>query len=162
MEESFSKTSTEDNKLFEVSFGTVPQAFNFAFNKYPDMDYYHLTNDDVVYKTVGWDKTLSNKNTISYGNDLLQGKNMPTFPVIDGNIIRALGWLVMPNFKKYGGDLVWKFLGDNLKILDYHPNVIIQHNWEGADEDINKEDMSIFAQWLPWAFKDLEKIRKIL
>jgi len=162
MEKSFYDTITEDNTLYVVSFGTVTEAINFAFNKYPDYDYYHITNDDVIYETKGWDKILSNKLRISYGNDCIQKENLCTFPLIDGDIVRALGWLQMPELDRYCGDVIWKFLGDRLNILSYHENVIIRHVWEGQDNAINIKDMGNFSKWLPWSFKDVEKINKIL
>ena len=143
---------------------TVPQMFNNAFEKEPNYDFYMLLNDDIIFNTPLWDIALANKCKISYADDGLQGKNLCAFPMIDGNIARALGWLVMPYFKKYCGDVVWKFMGESLKILEYHPEVSITHNWDETqvDKDIHKSDMMEFAKWLPWAYKDLAKIRRIL
>ncbi len=162
MEESFYDTSSEGNVLYEVSFGTVTEAINFAFNKFPNFDFYHVTNDDVIYHTKQWDIKLANKGKISYGNDMLQGKDLCTFPMIDGDIVRAVGWLQLPILNKYCGDNVWKFIGEQLNILDYHGDVLLKHKWSGANEEETKEDMRRFSEWLPWAFKDCNNIRKAL
>ncbi len=174
MEESFYKTSTEHNELFEVKFGTVTEAINFSFKKYPDFDFYHVTNDDVIYQTPGWDERLIQVlddygSGISYGNDLFQGQNLPTFPMISREIVEAVGWLQMPTLKKYYGDSVWKNIGEELKCLYYVPEVIIEHKhfYAGKSDELpNKEleaqDMQAFAQWLVNSYKDKEKIRRVL
>lgn len=142
---------------------SITEIFNQVFNSHPDYDFYFMANDDILFKTPEWDLKLANKGKISYGNDLLQGENLCSFPMIDGNIVRSLGWLQMPKLNRYAGDVVWKFIGQSLGILEYHPEVIISHQWEGCTHpDINTLDMAEFAKWLPWAFKDLTKIREVL
>lgn len=142
---------------------TVTQVFNDMFKKYPDFDFYHMTNDDVVYKTKNWDIQLAQKGKISYGNDYLQGENLCTFPMIDGDIVRSIGWLQMPTLNRFCGDVTWKFIGEQLGILNYVPLVEIDHKWEGcADLAVNEADMEAFANWIPYSFKDIEKIKKVL
>ena len=164
MIKTFELTVSKNTEICLCPYFTVTDAINDAFRRNPDFDFYHITNDDVSYETPLWDVALANKCKISYADDGLQGKNLCAFPMIDGNIARALGWLVMPYFKKYCGDVVWKFMGESLKILEYHPEVSITHNWDETqvDKDIHKSDMMEFAKWLPWAYKDLAKIRRIL
>ena len=85
------------------------------------------------YHTPGWDdvfiKILNDSGGgIAYGNDTIQKENMPTTSVISGDIVRALGWLQMPTLTHLYGDEVWKHIGNELKILHYVPEVIIEHN----------------------------------
>lgn len=141
---------------------SITNIFNKAFNDNPDYDFYFMANDDIIFKTLNWDLKLAVKGKISYGNDLIQSNNLCTFPMIDGDIVRALGWLQMPLLSKYCGDVVWKFIADNLKLLNYNPEVIIEHKWEGADEVINKQDMQAFANWLQVSHRDINKIRRAL
>lgn len=163
MQESFYLTSSEGNVLYEVCTGTVTEAFNLAFKKYPNFDFYHMTNDDVEYITPQWDVKLATKGKISWGKDGIQNENLCTFPMIDGDIVRALGWLQMPNLERYAGDVVWKFIGQECKILNYVPEVIIRHYWEGcSDEDMNVRDMNKFAEWLVQSYKDVNKIKEML
>lgn len=143
--------------------GSITDIFNRTFQTNPDYDFYMMLNDDILFKTKDWDIKLAQKGKISYGDDLFQSQNLPTFPMIDGDIVRALGWLQLPTLNKYAGDIVWRFIGENLKILNYVPEVKIEHKWEGcSDPDMNTKDMQSFANWLPWSFKDLEKVRRAI
>jgi hypothetical protein len=169
MKESFYKTSYEDNQLVIISRGTVTEAINLAFKENYSAKYFHITNDDVIYKTKGWDTKFINileeyGNGIAYGDDLIQGKNLCTFPFISGDIARALGWLQLPTLNRYCGDVVWKFLGQSLDILYYVPEVIIHHQWkeEEMDKELGLLDMQRYAKWLPHAYKDINKIKEIL
>ncbi len=144
---------------------TVTEVFNESFNKYPNFDYYHMTNDDCIYKTKDWDIILANtivEPGIAYGNDLLQSENLCTFPMISGDIVRKVGWLQLPSLNRYGGDIVWKFIGQQAKCLHYVPEVIIEHSWDGADPEINQKDMAAFAQWLPWAFQNVNRVQEVV
>lgn len=140
----------------------VTTAINEIFTKYPNFDFYFIGNDDMEFLTKDWDIKLATKGKISYGDDGFQGENLPTFPMIDGDIARAVGWLQLPTLNRYSGDVAWKFIGEQLDILNYVPEVKLAHHWEGADEEVNKADMAAFARWLPWSFRDTEKIRKAL
>lgn len=159
---SYYSTVHTPNIIINSEIKSITTIYNEIFKEYNDFDFYHLTNDDVEYKTKNWDLKLANKGKISYGDDLLQRSNLCTFPMIDGNIARSVGWLQMPTLNRYCGDVVWNFIGKQMGILNYVPEVIIKHHWEGADDNINKSDSEEFARWLPWSFKDVEKIRRVL
>lgn len=165
MMDGFEITRSKDTELVVVeTIGSITKIYNDTFNKYPDYDFYHLTNDDTIYHTPLWDKILANKGKISYGNDMFQGKYMPTFPMIDGDIVRALGWLVLPTLGDKGlyGDNVWQIIGNSLKILNYVPEVIIEHKWNKEGKMLDKLSMEIFAQWLMNSNKDINKIKEVL
>jgi hypothetical protein len=86
--------------------------------------------DDHMPRTPGWDVRLLNALSgtgIGYGNDLLQGENLPTAPVISSNIVRALGWMCEPSLRHYYVDDVWKTLGVGAGCLVYLPDVVIEH-----------------------------------
>lgn len=143
--------------------GNITEIINKAFRDNPDYDYYHLSNDDVQYKTPNWDILLANKGKISYGNDLFQGESLCTFPMIDGDIVRALGWLQLPTLERYAGDVVFKFIGQQLGILNYVEDVVIEHKWEGcSDVAMNTRDMGAFARWLPVSHLDVNKVRGVI
>lgn len=164
MVDSFVK-NTSDNTILKINNNThktITEIFNYEFNKKPDYDFYMMLNDDIIFRTKLWDIFLWNKGKISYGNDNIEGGLKCQFPMIDGDIVRSLGWLQMPTLNKYCGDLVWRFIGEQLNILKYHPSVIIEHLWEGASEVENKEDMKRFAEWLPSSHRDINKIKEIL
>jgi hypothetical protein len=136
------------------------QLFNWALETHPGYEFYSCTNDDFVYLTPGWDDALMLKGHISYGNDLLAGGDMPTTSVIDGDIVRTLGWLQMPKLQFTQGDAVWKAIGHRLNILKYFPDVIIEHrHWsvtgqiDATSQRMNNskvvnEDAKAFREWL--------------
>lgn len=162
--ESMNLTKSKYTDFTFCSEGTVTEAINIMFNANPDYDFYMILNDDIEFMTPLWDiKLTQNKGNISYGDDLLQGKNLCTFPMLDGDIARAVGWLQLPTLNKFCGDVVWRTIGQSLNILEYHPEVIIKHHWEGCSNDlIHKEDVSAFARWLQVSHKDINKIREAL
>lgn len=165
MLDSFHLTNNCSELVIDTSEDTVTNIFNKNFKKYPDFDYYHMTNDDVIYQTKDWDIILANKIInpgISYGNDSIKEGLKCQFPMISGDIVRVLGWIQMPTLNRYCGDVVWRFIGKECNCIHHCPEVIIDHQWEGADSVINIQDMGQFAQWLPWAFKDIQKVMRVV
>lgn len=89
-------------------------------------------DDDHRPRTSGWDALLldvlhDSGTGIAYGNDLLQGQNLPTAPVITADIIRALGWMGPPQLWHLYVDNFWKDLGEQADCLHYVPSVVIEH-----------------------------------
>lgn len=156
------------NKIFCKAGSTVTETINSIFLQNPTYDFYHITNDDMTYQTKGWDKkfvTLYEEygNGIFYGNDTFQGENLPTFPFVSGDLVRALGWLQLPSLNRYAGDVVWKFIGENCRCLYYLDGVILKHDWTGcSDAVMNISDMKKFAEWLTQSHLDLNKVRNVL
>ena len=123
-----------DGVLYEVNprmgmNGTL----NFVANKYANQyKYIAFMGDDHRIRTKDWDKQLvatiaGLKNGMVYGNDLLQGINLPTSILIDTEIVRKLGYMAPPQQKHLYLDNFWKDLGASLGTLRYNPNVIIEH-----------------------------------
>ncbi len=157
------KSNNTEIRIVDDINKTVTEAFNDTFEKNSDYDFYFMANDDIIFKTPEWDLKLTNKGKISYGNDLLQGQYLCTFPMIDGDIVRALGWLQMPTLKRYCGDLSWKHIGTQCDCLKYHGNVFIKHHWSGeVNNETHKLDQIEFVKWLPQSFKDIKKVRDVL
>lgn len=193
MADSFYKTAHSDNVLSAVfpasekfdyeSFpkvkcfannGTITECLNYVFKKFPHYDFYHITNDDVLYQTARWDCQLIDSMAkrgpgIAYGNDLFQGNNLCTFPFISGEIIRSLGYLQMPKLKRYFGDTIWQALGKAAGCLHYSPDVIIEHlhYYAGKSGEMpeNKDygyDQTQFGKWLKCGFPtDLKVIQEL-
>lgn len=111
---------------------TTTQMFNRAIIDFPNYNAYHMTNDDFIYQTKGWDVMFadmlqSKGHGIVYGNDLVQRQQLCTAPMISAQIIRALGWLQLPTLTHLCGDVVWREIGKALGFLYYLPDVIIEH-----------------------------------
>jgi hypothetical protein len=156
------RSSNMNDIIINTDRKSITKIINDTFEKYNDYDFYHITNDDVLYQTTLWDVKLAKKGKITYGTDCIEGALNGQFLMIDGDIARAVGWLQMPTLNRYCGDVCWRFIGQQLGILEHMEDVTITHNWNGADEKVNKEDIVEFSRWLPFAFKDIEKIRKVL
>lgn len=146
------------------SYGTVTHAINHIFKSNPNYDFYMIINDDIEFKTLLWDSKLAKKGKITWGNDLFQGDNLCTFPMIDGDIARALGWLQCPRINRYYGDMVWKEIGKQLGILEYIPEVVIEHKWEGVSHPgDNKDDRLAYVKWLAYeSYYDINRVREVL
>lgn len=69
----------------------------------------------------------SKDNSIVYGNDLIQGPNLPTAVFMDSNIIRLLGFMAPPEQKHLFVDNYWKRLGESSGTLIYVDDAIIEH-----------------------------------
>ncbi len=157
----------------KAEYATTTSEINKMFSFLKFYDFYSVSNDDFVYKTFGWDRKLCNKGKISYGNDECARENMPTTSVIDGDIVRALGWLQMPGLKHLYGDNVWKDIGHRLNILKYFPDVIIEHrHWSNGKAQIDEtykksnsremfsHDERMFRDWKQnQSAQDIEKVK---
>jgi hypothetical protein len=138
--------------------------------------------DDHRPRTVGWDTAylaaLRNLGGagIVYGDDLLQGKKLPTQCAMTSNLIRAMGWMAPPVLRHMYVDNAWKAIGDSLGILWYMSEVIVEHmhpiagkaEWDEGhkrvnDPDIYREDGERYRDWIQNGFSEtLQRIANSL
>lgn len=88
--------------------------------------------DDHRPRTKGWDQALlaeldSLGHGIAYGNDLLQGPNLPTAVAISSSIVQTLGYYCPPGLIHMYLDNFWRDLGNGADCLAYRGDVIIEH-----------------------------------
>jgi hypothetical protein len=87
--------------------------------------------DDHRPRTLYWDEkiaaALSDRPGVAYGNDLLQGENLPTAWFMSTVLIDALGYMVPPGLIHLYMDNFVKELGTNLDALTYFNDVVIEH-----------------------------------
>ena len=89
--------------------------------------------DDHLPRTKGWDTLMLDAlgslggTGIVYGDDIGQGVNLPTAPVISSDIPAALGWLFLPTARHLFCDNTWLDLGREAGCLRYLPGVVIEH-----------------------------------
>lgn len=177
---SFYSTASISDIIVSKEDINITKIFNNILHKNPDYDYYHLVNDDVIYHTKCWDTQLAGiledyGDGIAYGNDLLQGENLPTFPLISASIVKALGWIQMPKLEYLYGDNVWKDIGERADCLYYDDSVIIEHRHmlktKQLDEVYKKtnhktqrdKDRFAYVQWLAnQSNDDIVKVRKAI
>jgi hypothetical protein len=143
----------------------------------PDYDYICFMGDDHLPRTGGWDTKLTeaigSNAGIAYGNDLLQGENLPTAVVMSSKIIRATGFMSPPNLKHLFLDNYWLAMGQALENANYLPDVIIEHlhytNGKAEHDEryaavnnfeMHNGDQAIFAEYLATEFSnDVENVK---
>ena len=99
--------------------------------KYPLYDYFVFMGDDHLPRTPGWDKAfiqaLGTNTGIVYGDDLLQGANLPTAYGMSRDLVNELRGMTFPGCIHLFFDNFVKQLGLDLEYLKYLPDVIIEH-----------------------------------
>lgn len=139
--------------------------------------YVAFMGDDHRPKTYGWDsklvEPLRSKDGFSYGNDLLQGANLPTAAVMSSSIINALGFIVPETLKHFYFDNFWMDMGNAIDSLYYFDDVIIEHmhpaaNKASVDDTYNfawsvlDQDREAYELYLKKQFKkDIKKVKKL-
>lgn len=122
--------------------------------------------DDHRPRTAGWDQAyldaLRELGTgIVYGNDLLQGENIPTQVAMTSDIIRTLGYMAPPDLIHLYVDNAWLALGRELGRIRYLPDVVVEHlhpvvgkaDWDEGYARVNHpgmydKDRATFERWL--------------
>ena len=121
-------------------------------------------SDDHLPRTEGWDRLLLDAiggmggTGIAYGDDLLQGANLPTAAMISSDIVAALGWMAEPSMSHYHVDNVWKDLGEGAGCLAYVPEVVLEHCHPFAgkaaydttyteESDLGPHDLAAYERW---------------
>jgi len=164
------------------------EIINRAFEEFNDYEYYSVTNDDIIYKTKGWDKALCQPFKIScgqddtmtekYGNVCAANIDPSTFPitsVIDGRICRALGWLQFPDLVHSCGDNIWYWIGRRSDCLytdrNYHTDHISPYFGLAEEDETykkcnafdNKQDYYTYKEWLKYKCgKELIIVEKLI
>lgn len=101
------------------------------FAKFPLYNYFVFMGDDHLPRTQNWDKAfiqaLGINTGIVYGNDLLQGENLPTAFGMSRDLVMELQGMTFPGCIHLFFDNFVKQLGIDLNYLKYLPDVIIEH-----------------------------------
>lgn len=106
---------------------------NLVANKYADQyETIFFLGDDHVVRTQDWDVKLyepikARGYGLSYGNDLLQGRNLATAVMMSTNIIRSLGFMAPKKLIHLYMDNFWMAVGKVLNAIDYCGDVVIEH-----------------------------------
>jgi hypothetical protein len=143
-------------------------------------DYYcfHMTNDDVIYKTEGWDFVfidvlLQQGGGIVYGDDGFHGAGLCTLPCISNNVLEKTGWLQYSGLDKLFGDAVWMKIGNQVPCIYWHHEMKMEHkHWINGkrEQDVTsveyltnyKREEMIYNIWAKnLAQADIEKVRTL-
>ncbi|MGW1324793.1 hypothetical protein ACWD64_19900 [Streptomyces antibioticus] len=126
--------------LLESSAVVTPDAIGFM-------------GDDHRPRTKGWDRAYLDALTalpgIVYGNDLLQGANLPTQCAIATDVVRALGHMAPAELTHLYVDNYWRDLGAAAGMLSYLPDVVVEHlhpmagkaEWDDGHRRVNQHSL---------------------
>jgi hypothetical protein len=137
--------------------------------------------DDHRPRSRGWDASyLSELYSLGtgmvYGNDLLQGQNLPTQVAMTSDIVRALGYMAPPSLRHLYVDNYWRDLGNRAGCLTYLPEVVVEHmhpvagkaEWTPGHRRVNTHEMFEHDQSAYDAYvaaghltHDVETVRKL-
>ena len=151
---------------------------NLVANKYADKyETIFFLGDDHRVRTKGWDELLyepikQRGYGLSYGNDLLQGQNLPTAVMMSTNIIRILGYMSPPKLIHLYMDNFWLNIGQALQCIKYVREATIEHmhplagkaDYDLQYQDVNSEEMykkdrATYVEYIQSDLKhDLEKL----
>jgi hypothetical protein len=132
-----------------------PTLNEFATKFTDDYDIIGFMGDDHRPRTHHWDKELARSIVsmggvgLAYGNDLIQGVNLPTAVWMSSCIIETLGYMVPPGMIHLYLDDFWKALGMRLNRLAYVSSVVIEHMhpvagkaaWDERYAEVNSGEM---------------------
>jgi hypothetical protein len=110
--------------------------------------------DDHRPRTLGWDtryvQELRKLGTgLVYGDDGLQGENLPTQVAMTADIARALGWMAPPVLRHMYVDNFWRDLGVHAGCITYLRDVVVEHmhplanksDWDEGYQRVNAEEV---------------------
>ncbi len=110
--------------------------------------------DDHIPQTFHWDRALldpilRDPIAVSYGNDLIQGANLPTAVLMGAHVVRTLGYMVPVGLTHLYIDNAWRDLGIAINSLHYRSDVIIRHAhpvtqqvpWDDTYREANSGEM---------------------
>lgn len=120
---------TFDNRTGEGMVGPLNRAVEVLRDAYY---YVGFMGDDHMPQTMGWeDRVIEALDTgspsVVYGNDLFQGRALPTAAFMPSRVLKAMGWMAPPVLRHLYVDNFWKELGEALGTLTYLEDVVIEH-----------------------------------
>jgi hypothetical protein len=113
--------------------------------------------DDHVPITKGWDRLLIRAiermggTGFSYPYDGMRD-DIPEAVVVSSDIVRALGWMAMPELSHWYIDNVWADLGRGIDRLKYLRAVKVSHDWKAdqTSKDSSAKltiDRDVYFRW---------------
>lgn len=134
--------------------------------------------DDHRPRTPGWDtaylEALGARPGLVYGDDLLQGRKIPTQVAMSTSVVRALDGKMAPDVLTHlYVDDYWKALGTAAECLTYLPDVVVEHlhpaagkaMWDEGYRRVNdaqmyEHDGTAYGQyWTEHGSRDVERVK---
>lgn len=157
-----------------------PTLNDFAMANVELYDILGFMGDDHRPRTAGWDHRFAMAITqlggtgVVYGNDLIQGANIPTAVWMSSCIVETLGYMVPPGLIHLFADDSWKAWGNGIHRLTYLNDVVIEHlhpvaqksEWDDTYKECNSgevwsADEAAFKTYMAGAYpSDIDKIMR--
>lgn len=105
--------------------------YNEILMRYPDEPCYGFLADDVLLDVPGMLGALEKGAgawNVAYANDQHHRDLIPTMPCLGGDLVRAVGYLSVPNLVHWGVDTAWGEIGRRLGALRYFEQLTYTHN----------------------------------
>jgi hypothetical protein len=137
--------------------------------------------DDHRPRTPHWDATVEDVvkqfgTSVIYGNDLIQGPNLPTAVFMTVDVVKTLGYFVPPGLVHMYLDNTWKAWGEAMGRLFYCNDVVIEHmhpiagksEWDDLYKEVNsgtqyETDQIAFKSYVAGHLHDdAEKLRSLI
>jgi hypothetical protein len=150
-------------RVLEEQVGYTASLNAVARELWDSVDILGAFGDDVLFRTPGWDRIVEvalQTPAIAYGDDLIHGRNHPSAVWMHSTIAKALGWLALPSTTHQWADDGWKRLGQELGLLRFLPEVVVEHmhpavgkaDWDATYEGVfqserAKGDYEGFTAW---------------
>jgi hypothetical protein len=144
----------------------------------PDPVALGFMGDDHRPRTLGWDRAyldaLAAVPGLVYGNDLLQGPDLPTQVAMTADLVRTLGHMAPPTLTHMYVDNYWKRLGADSGMITYLPDIIVEHRhpaagkaaWDDGYMRVNSKEMfardeaAIEKYWTEFGARDVARARQ--
>lgn len=113
----------------------IQKAINFLFEKHPDEPTYGVLSDHSRVKSHGWSAGLEKSAGRIHvampnaGKEIFHkttGVRRMSCPCFGGDLIRAIGWILLPTTVHLYGDDVLEDICYGLDIVKYEPEIFVQ------------------------------------
>lgn len=108
----------------------LAERHNHALGLFPNEPWYGLAADDLVPLTPGFEQRLieaAGSDRIAFGPDGINDDRLVGHCVIGGDLVREIGWLMLPGLARLYADNVWTDIGHERGCLRYLPDVRLAH-----------------------------------
>lgn len=157
-----------------------PTLNEYAVRNAPLYDIIGFMGDDHRPRTPHWDRRFAmaiaqvGGTGVAYGNDLIQGANLPTAVWMSSCIVETLGYMVPNGMVHLYLDDFWKALGNGIQKMTYLSDVVIEHmhpiahksEWDETYQECNagtmyENDGKVFHAYVQQTLRsDIDKIQE--
>jgi hypothetical protein len=109
---------------------------------FPGEGFYGLLASDIVPQTPGWGKALATAVPpfgLSFCDDSIHGRTLPTHPCVSGQLVKALGWWAYPKARHNGIDVYLRELAYRFGGCVYLEEHKFLHNHHTAGRSFKDE-----------------------